>query len=68
MMKVEKITAKYLGVREAEELTSISRWTWRRYCYDGVVESVKVGKRLLISTSEIERLMTAGTRPRLLEK
>jgi Helix-turn-helix domain len=60
-----KVNAKYLGVQEAQELTGISRWTWRRYAYNGIVESIKIGKRLLIPSSEIERLVSEGTRPRL---
>lgn len=63
-MSDRKVQAKYLGVKEAEELTGVSRWTWRRYAYTGVVESIKIGKRLLISSSEIERLVAEGTRPR----
>ena len=46
----------------------MSRWTWRRYAYNGVVDSIKIGKRLLIASSEIERLVSEGTRPRLAEK
>jgi hypothetical protein len=61
-----KVNAKYLGMKEAEELTGISRWTWRRHAYNGVVESIKIGKRLLIPFSEIERLVSEGTRPRLM--
>jgi len=57
--------ADYLGVAEAEALTGISRWTWRRWCYDGKLSSVKLGRRLLIPASEIERLVAAGTRPAL---
>jgi len=53
-----------LGVAEAEALTGVSRWTWRRWAYDGRICSVKLGKRLLIPTDEIERLVAAGTRPR----
>lgn len=54
-----------LGVAEAEELTGVSRWTWRRWAYDGKVSSVKLGKRLLIPSAEIARLVEENTRPRL---
>ena len=56
---------KLLGVMEAEAVTGISRWTWRRWAYDGRIASVKLGKRLLIPAAEIERLIGAGTRPAL---
>jgi excisionase family DNA binding protein len=59
--------AQYLGVAEAETITGVSKWTWRRWAYDGKVASVKLGKRLLIPTSEIERLVSENTRPRLAE-
>jgi hypothetical protein len=53
-----------LGMQEAETLTGLSRWTWRRACYSGAVESVKVGRRLLIPISEVKRVIAEGTRPR----
>ncbi len=58
---------KYLSVAEAEEITGLSRWTWRRMAYDGRVESVKCSTRLLIPVAEIERVMAEGTRPRAVE-
>ena len=35
--------------------------------YDGRVESTKVGTRLLIPASEVDRVISEGTRPRLSE-
>ncbi len=66
-MAHRKMSADYLGVAEAEAQTGVSRWTWRRWAYDGKITSVKLGKRLLIPASEIERLVTDNTRPRLAE-
>jgi predicted site-specific integrase-resolvase len=53
--------------REAalEELTGVSRWTWRRWACEGKVASVKLGNRLLIPVSECERLVKEGMRPAL---
>jgi len=48
-------------------LTGVSRWTWRRWAYDGKVASVKLGKRLLIPRAEIARLVSENLRPRLAE-
>ena len=66
-MKAKKraFEQKYLGVSEAEEVTGVSKWTWRRWAYDGKVASVKFGKRLLIPTTEIDRLVAENTRPSL---
>lgn len=62
---MRKVNADYLGVADAEALTNVSRWTWRRWAYDGKVASVKLGKRLLIPMAEITRLVEENTRPRL---
>jgi excisionase family DNA binding protein len=67
MGKVE-VKPMSLSVAEAEHLTGVSRWTWRRWAYDGRVGSVKLGKRLLIPTAEIERLMRENTRPALVKQ
>jgi excisionase family DNA binding protein len=56
--------AEYLGVEEAAALTSMSVWFWRRKAFNGIVSSVKIGRRLLIPRSEIERMITENTRPR----
>ena len=64
-MAGQKTEAQYLGVAEAEARTGVSRWTWRRWAYDGKIASVKLGKRLLIPTSEIQRLVAQNTRPAL---
>jgi len=57
------IKPEYVGVDQAEVMTDISRWTWRRYAYQGKVASVKAGKRLLIPISEVQRVMAEGYRP-----
>ena len=57
-----------LSVQQAEELTGLSRWTWRRWAYDGKVGSTKLGRRLLIPLAEIERLVRENTRPALKER
>lgn len=66
-MSGRKMDAEFVSVAEAEVLTSISRWTWRRWAYDGRVSSVKLGSRLLIPRTEINRLVAQNTRPSLPE-
>jgi hypothetical protein len=62
---VLKVEPEFVGVADAEIITGMSRWFWRRAAYDGDVESVKVGSRLLIPLSEIRRVIAEGTRPRV---
>lgn len=63
--KNDEKKARLLGVTELEEMTGVSRWTWRRWAYDGRLESVKLGKRLLIPASAVEGMISENTRPRL---
>jgi excisionase family DNA binding protein len=56
---------RLVSVTEAEAMTGVSRWTWRRWAYDGRIVSTKLGTRLLIPVKEIERLVAEGTRPRI---
>ncbi len=59
------IEPQLLGVNDAELMTGRSRWSWRRDCYSGAVASVKIGRRLLIPVSEVQRVIAENTRPRL---
>lgn len=60
-----EVERQYLGVAECEIMSGISAWTWRRHAYTGRVESVKLGRRLLIPVAEIRRVLAENTRPRL---
>ena len=51
-------------VKDAARQLGISVWTLRKKAYDGEVASVKIGAKLLIPESEIERLIREGTRAR----
>jgi excisionase family DNA binding protein len=53
-------------VKAAASRLGISVWTLRKKAYRGEVASVKIGVKLLIPESEIERLICEGLRPRLL--
>lgn len=59
------IEPELLGMQDAERLSGLSRWTWRRYCYSGAVASVKIGRRLFVPVSEVRNLIQRNTRPRL---
>ncbi len=56
-------TGGAVGVVVAGDETGLSPWTWRRWAYEGKVASIKVGRRLLIPRSEIERVLAEGLRP-----
>jgi predicted transcriptional regulator of viral defense system len=56
---------EYVTVDEAEQLSAVSKWFWRRAAYSGAIESVKVGRRLIIPLAEVQRVLAEGKRPRL---
>jgi excisionase family DNA binding protein len=51
-------------VKKAAERLGISVWTLRKKAYGGEVASAKIGAKLLIPESEIERMISEGLRPR----
>jgi excisionase family DNA binding protein len=51
-------------VKAAARRLGISIWTLRKKAYEGEVASVKIGAKLLIPESEIERMIREGLRPR----
>ena len=59
----KQIEPETVSVAVAEAMTGVSRWTWRRWCYSRRIASVKVGKRLLIPTTELRRVLAEGLRP-----
>jgi hypothetical protein len=62
---------RHVSVQTAEEITTISRWTWRSWAYAGKIASVKAGTgkhaRLLIPLSEVQRVLAEGFRPAIKE-
>ena len=51
-------------IKDAARRLGISIWTLRKKAYEGELASVKIGAKLLVPESEIERLIREGTRPR----
>ena len=66
--RAKQIEPDYVGVETAEAMTDRSRWSWRKDAYSGKIASVKIGRRLLIPKSEIERVMREGLRPAVAER
>jgi len=48
------------SVKEAAGLLGISPWTVRSYIRDGRLRPVRLGRRVLLSEDELERLVRAG--------
>lgn len=65
MAVIAKLEPELVSVQGAETMTGRSRWSWRRDAYEGRIESVKLGARLLIPVREIRRVIAESTRPRL---
>jgi hypothetical protein len=68
MTRKRAVESEYVGVHDAEVITGISAWTWRRWAYARKVASVKLKlgkKRLLIPRAEIDRMVAEGHRPAL---
>jgi excisionase family DNA binding protein len=51
-------------IKRAAQRLGISIWTLRKKVYEGDIDSIKIGVKLLIPGSEIDRLIREGTRPR----
>jgi excisionase family DNA binding protein len=54
-----------LDIKEAAHALSISPWTIRRYISDGKLKPIRIGRRVLLEPSELQRLVEAGRKPRV---
>ncbi len=55
-----------VSLRQAEQMTSISRFTLRRQIKRGVLRATRVGRRLVIPITELRKLIEPeGTRDHL---
>lgn len=54
------MTKLAVGFAEAEELTNISQWTWRRLVSKGTVKVARVGDRIVIPIKELQKIVKAG--------
>jgi len=56
-------TAKLLwNVKEAGNALGLSPWTVRRYITEGKIQSVRLGRRVLVEPEECLRLIEEGKR------
>ncbi len=49
-----------MGLRQAAEAVGLSHWTLRAYIRQGKIRGLKIGRRVLIEPSELERLVRQG--------
>lgn len=54
-------------IEEFAYLTCMSTSKARQLARDGEIATCKIGKRLLVMTDEVDRLIAQGMRPRLAE-
>ena len=50
------MTQLSVGLADAEQMTGISQHLWRKLVKEGKVRAARVGRRILIPTSELERV------------
>lgn len=58
-------TQRLLSVKDFGALLGVSLWTIRAWAYKGRVASVKLGARMMIPTTELDRLIQENLRPTL---
>jgi excisionase family DNA binding protein len=52
-----------MDIKQAAHALSISPWTIRRCIAEGKLRPVRIGRRVLLERSELERLVEAGRKP-----
>lgn len=63
--EIHTIVREFVSFKEAKAITGISDWAYREWADNGKIATVKVGHRVLIPVSEIQRLLSEGLRPAL---
>lgn len=58
-----KSLERLASFKEAEDLTGVSHWTWRRWSGEGRIETVKLGGRRLIPVKAIQDMIERNTQP-----
>ena len=57
-----------LTVAELEGRTGIDRATWRHWIRNGLIPSIKLGKRVLVSRTDFEKFIDENRRPAKMNK
>ena len=56
------MTKLAVGLEEAQQLTDISHYTLRRMVRSGTLRAARVGRRIVIPITELERLIKPGSK------
>jgi excisionase family DNA binding protein len=54
---------KLQSIEKAAEVLGLSAWTVRAYVRQGKIRPIRIGRRVLIEPSEIQRVITEGKKP-----
>jgi excisionase family DNA binding protein len=65
MPTIEPLQQRLLPVKEWARVMGISVWTARQWAYSGKIASHKLGVKLAIPASELDRVCAATARPAL---
>ena len=49
-----------IGIKEAAASLALSPWTLRQYIRQGKLKAVRIGRRVLIEPSELQKLVEQG--------
>lgn len=65
MAEIEPIQQRLLSVKDWARIMGISVWTARQWAYTGKIASHKLGTKLSIPVSELDRVCADTARPAL---
>jgi excisionase family DNA binding protein len=58
--KIDGWPAPLLQIEDTSAILGLSHWTLRRFVRDGRLRAVRIGRRLMIEASEVERFIEEG--------
>jgi excisionase family DNA binding protein len=53
-----------VDIKQAADLLSLSPWTLRRWIAEGKLKAVRLGRRVMLRSAELERLVEQGLKPK----
>jgi excisionase family DNA binding protein len=65
MAEIEGMPQRLLSVKDWARIMGISVWTARQWAYSGKIASHKLGTKLSIPVTEVDRICAATARPAL---
>jgi excisionase family DNA binding protein len=65
MAEIEAMPQRLISIKDWARIMGISVWTARQWAYSGKITSHKLGTKLAIPVSELDRVCAATARPAL---